>query len=353
MLLITGFVAVFGLWGVVQAAQIKPIDENLLMQIQDYIEKGDKAALVALMNKEDVDVNEIGFGQSLLHMAALNNKPDIIKFLFNRGASLETIDDSGNTPIFEAIKNSAYEAVKLLVSLGAHWDAYESLNLAIARRDDRMVLLLKNMMTENQRKQLRATIEKKEMERKAKPLKELSLKEKELTAIKEKVLTAITKGDKTALLALLDNGYPINGDLIQSLWSPLHLAAKANQPEIILSLLGRGANIEVLDAEGGTPLLRAIEGNSGEGNKEAVAILLDKGAAVTEKVLRRAALTYLKEDIRKLIEHSINVKLKKKEELRILKPVEERLEEFIEDKVNELKDKIKELKDKVAKVWIR
>lgn len=62
-------------------------------------------------------------------------------------------------------------------------------------------------------------------------------------------------------------------------WTLLHLAAQCGNEKIIRLLLSRGANIEALDEDKGTPLMLACNtGFSGKLSSSVVALLLDRGA---------------------------------------------------------------------------
>lgn len=65
-------------------------------------------------------VNKIG--QSLLHVAAMNDEIEIMAILLNRGAALELREDIGRTPLFYAISLSpqSYETVKFLIERNAN-----------------------------------------------------------------------------------------------------------------------------------------------------------------------------------------------------------------------------------------
>jgi ankyrin repeat protein len=84
----------------------------------------------------------------------------------------------------------------------------------------------------------------------------------------------IKKGELETLRSLIEAGYDVNsaeeGDFGSSL---LHDAIRYDQMEIFTYLMGKGANIDFIDAVGWTPLMEAIIDDRPEFGK----ILVEKG----------------------------------------------------------------------------
>ncbi|RWS30202.1 myotrophin-like protein [Leptotrombidium deliense] len=82
--------------------------------------------------------------------------------------------------------------------------------------------------------------------------------------------------------------------------TPLHYAADYGQKEIIRYLIDKGANVNVVDKHGISPLLAAIW----EGHTDCIKYMIEKGADVTGKT--PDGLTYLdaaeKQEIKKLLQ---------------------------------------------------
>ena len=56
--------------------------------------------------------------KALIHWAAYNNFPDVLKKYYEAGANVHEQDEKGNTPIDMAVINKSYESVQALAELG-------------------------------------------------------------------------------------------------------------------------------------------------------------------------------------------------------------------------------------------
>ncbi|RLN26275.1 hypothetical protein BBJ28_00004533 [Nothophytophthora sp. Chile5] len=87
--------------------------------------------------------------------------------------------------------------------------------------------------------------------------------------------TAVIKNFRKVSLAMIRSGkLQINTATRDGGWTPLHLAVITEEVEIIQALLGEGATLDAIDADGQTPLLQACLG----GKLEIVRLLLRAGA---------------------------------------------------------------------------
>ncbi|MHA4895358.1 ankyrin repeat domain-containing protein [Pedobacter sp. PWIIR3] len=86
---------------------------------------------------------------------------------------------------------------------------------------------------------------------------------------------AIFSDSFTAVERLISNGAGVN--LKDGLgWYPLHYASQRYLPEVVKVLVHAGADLEVKDEYGNTPLWRATFSSDGRG--EVIKLLLSKGA---------------------------------------------------------------------------
>ena len=88
--------------------------------------------------------------------------------------------------------------------------------------------------------------------------------------------STVGNGYHLAARVLIEGG--ANVDLRQSGETPLHLAVRSEQSEMITLLLNRGANASIADDDGDTPLHLAARRSDTPENAALVSFLLDKGA---------------------------------------------------------------------------
>ena len=119
-----------------------------------------------------------------------------------------------------------------------------------------------------------------------------------------------TKNTEVARL-LISHGAKPNGMVEPSCDTPLHMAAKGGQSEIVKLLLESGADANAAQESGGTPLLYAAEA----GHQEIVKLLLDAGANVNATYtltkatpLHKAALAGHNEVVRLLLAGGADVR---------------------------------------------
>ncbi|CAB3979635.1 Myotrophin [Paramuricea clavata] len=90
----------------------------------------------------------------------------------------------------------------------------------------------------------------------------------------EELLWGVKNGDLDKVRELVEKkGCNVNGELMNGR-NPIHFAADYGQREVIDYLVNQGADMNVPDKHGITPLLAAIY----EGHLECVKLLLAKGA---------------------------------------------------------------------------
>jgi ankyrin repeat protein len=89
------------------------------------------------------------------------------------------------------------------------------------------------------------------------------------------MLNAVTDSDLDKVKEFLDKGFPVNLELNLSGWRLLHVAAQAGSEAIIRALLAKGADVDQTDSqEHLTPLMVATTNNQ----KASVIALLEAGA---------------------------------------------------------------------------
>jgi len=83
-------------------------------------------------------------------------------------------------------------------------------------------------------------------------------------------MMAALKAEVDAATALVAHGAAVQKDG----WSPLHYAATGPEPEIVRTLLERGAEVDAVSPNGSTPLMMAAQ----YGSEDSVKLLLQRGA---------------------------------------------------------------------------
>ncbi|KAF5281785.1 hypothetical protein FQR65_LT14532 [Abscondita terminalis] len=92
-----------------------------------------RTKVAVFLIRQGADVNAVDdLGSSVLHRAALLNERHVIRELVSRGAEIDKHDSDGNTPLLIALKNSHVAAVKILLSLGADVTDPACLHLALS-----------------------------------------------------------------------------------------------------------------------------------------------------------------------------------------------------------------------------
>ena len=71
------------------------------------------------------DINKVDdYGRTLLHVAALADYPEMVRFLIENGAKVHArTAGEDQTPLYYAAKNEAVQCVKILLAYGADIDA--------------------------------------------------------------------------------------------------------------------------------------------------------------------------------------------------------------------------------------
>ncbi|UTC62905.1 ankyrin repeat domain-containing protein [Treponema sp. OMZ 787] len=93
----------------------EPKEESLI----DLIKAGKSAELQERLNSSALNMKDED-GNSLLHIAAIQNDTMILRFLINMDANIEAKNNMGATPLAAALNNEAYDAVKVLIEYNAN-----------------------------------------------------------------------------------------------------------------------------------------------------------------------------------------------------------------------------------------
>ncbi len=113
-------------------------DENGHSALHCAANIGNVEITKALLAKKGInlEVTDNG-GNTALHQAAYNDKPEIIDLLVKAGANKEAVDTSGHTPLMDAVANDKLGATQKLIELKANVNAKPQLQtpLDLAKSD--------------------------------------------------------------------------------------------------------------------------------------------------------------------------------------------------------------------------
>eukprot|EP00903_Cladosiphon_okamuranus_P018105 g16662.t1 len=208
----------------------------------------------------DFSMHNTNEGCTALHFAAYFGHGDIVAILLSSGADKHALDSDGTTPLMWAAGSNRLDAVEKLVAAGADLDMQSGSDGSTA---------LHQAATEGHDKVMAALL---------------------LNGANAKVLSnngrtplmmAAAAGHLGAVETLLKAGVELSTPYAADGQTPLHDAAYFGYEKIVAALLSMGADKDVLDNEGYTPLMSA----AGEGHVAAVETLLAADADLTRRTL--------------------------------------------------------------------
>ena len=215
----------------------------------------------ALLNRKDVQVNVTFYDRTPLYAAAEKGYVEIMKLLFDHGASPGSLTDSN--PLICAVKNGQYEATALLLQKGAdpndplfEYTSRPPLVIAASNGHSNLVKLLLDKG---------ADIEPKLTSHSA-------------------LTVACSRGHTECARLLIERGANLN--VISSMGTPLTCALANHQIECAKLLLEKGADVNQPKLMNETPLMVA----SKEGHVDEVKLLLKYNANVTAETTGFTAL---------------------------------------------------------------
>ncbi len=206
----------------------------------------DDRNMASMLLDAGADVNRANrYGMAPLHVAVQNRHADMARRLLEAGARTEAADGSGELPLHLAIRSGAYDMVELLLSHGAQVDGrdlnYGQTPLMLAVREENLALV---------RRLLEAGAD----------INAQSLAgEEHPRVLPSDVPVGTSQGVGINRSGLPDRGmrYPITG-----MKTPLSYATRQGNLELTRMLVEAGADIELADANGITPLINAILNHS-------------------------------------------------------------------------------------------
>ena len=295
------------------------LDIETLLSLHDAIKTNDIDRALNLINSRMIDINESIKGQTPLSLAILLNNEEMVKILIRNGAQtlINAQDDLGSTPLHQAVGVGNEKIVKMLIAYGAnplitniqgksvfdlvHED--EFLKFLPCIEGQKKISLVEAIKSEYDHKveeilAVQSGVHIDEVDAQGDTALHAAFIKKDLKLIKR--LLSYDIGNS---LAIQNN----NGE------TPLLLSIKSFQSddqiiEMLIDLIARGADVNLADNQGNTPLLIVSSG------KEAlVKFFLDHGALASINVRNKYGKTPLENSFSRhvntsgiLIEHGAN-----------------------------------------------
>jgi ankyrin repeat protein len=262
----------------------------------------DYEAAVGKLSTAEINTQD-GKGNTILHIAAQRNNPDIIIYLLVRGADTTLKNNDLDTALHVAVKNNSLDAVKILAAHdndifltdGSGVTAFDA---GIAQGTAFFPLLL-NEQTAGRKDQGGRTVAHYLVRNKQSDAldyciqQNLPLSKVDNSGVAPLLLALENNRDiesiHIAAKLILAKATPVRGNYayfeeavlthnpslrFDDGQTPLHLASIQEQTGIIRYLLERGASVSAQDSSGSTPLHEAVR----YGRAEIVSLLLEKGA---------------------------------------------------------------------------
>lgn len=201
---------------------------------------------------------------TILHFATWQDNPDILAPILDYADDLELRDGFGWTPLMTAVNRGSKQNVNLLLARGAKIDCDWSGGMSLIA--DAMNFADTELITILLDHGARVT-----------PTVDMLSNGQDQNAF-YLLHYAVDDGLLEIAKILIEKArIPLN-TLDKSGWSPLHLAAGHNNIEIVQLLLNNGADVNIRDSQGNTPLAWARELNAPEAINE-----LNKRGAIADK----------------------------------------------------------------------
>ncbi|BFZ20659.1 hypothetical protein BsWGS_23698 [Bradybaena similaris] len=194
-------------------------------------------------------------GDTALHKAVLAEKPDMVEYLCQRGAQLNTPNTIGKYPIHIACEKGFLRCVSILIQYGASLEV----------TDNRSQTPLSSAIVENQTSVAKLLVEEGANLHSADKYGYTPLH------------TACMKGNVELIDYLVTAGADINVRTPVNLLSPLASAITLGRLEAIQALIALGADVTLPDAKGHTPLHQVHMKLGGAPVDEIVRALLEGG----------------------------------------------------------------------------
>ncbi|WP_257282077.1 ankyrin repeat domain-containing protein [Endozoicomonas sp. ISHI1] len=235
---------------------------------------------------EGVNVNTVinnNNGLTVLMLASIHGRKDLVERLINAGANLNARSKNGLTPLFIAAQENNTDCVKLLINAGADINARTKdgttalLIAAEIGNTDCVKLLIEAGSDLPNRAFYRACFEG-DLDQVEKSLAEgLDVNAAMVNDLTALILASI-QGHKDVVEHLINAGANLNAQTKHGV-TPLFTAAQKGHTDIVKLLIGARADLNAALSDGTTPLFIAAQ----ENNTECLKILIQAGAVLNAR----------------------------------------------------------------------
>ncbi|RCK74497.1 MAG: hypothetical protein IGBAC_1445 [Ignavibacteriae bacterium] len=226
---------------------------------------------IGIKYKLDIDDQNI-YGNTPLHIAVVNADTNLIKLLLDYKADLNIQNEDGNTPLHLALVNNRVDASSLLLNYDikvnkVNRDGFTPLHYAAELGDIQFVIKLLekradiNVYNKDGNSPLLIAIYNKHFD-----IVNYLIEKNANTDSRNKIgitplYLAVEYNNLDLVKNLLSKKVRTNIELLDSKMTPLHIAVENGYIDIIKLLIENGANVDVKNSEGDTPLHIALSNN--------------------------------------------------------------------------------------------
>ena len=196
----------------------------------------------------DINFKDSEYGGTPLHFAAYGGALNVVKFLLANEAEVDVGNNQGWTALFYASDEGHLHVVEFLIDNNASvkWrdnDLRRAYNFAEEHKEVQSLLL---------------------------------------DNIEDSIFKAAELGDINSIKGYIEQGVNLNERQGSEYgFTPLHFAVHSNRVETVEFLIGKGANVNIVDWWGRTPLFFVIR--SRDGNHPLLGLLLENGADINAR----------------------------------------------------------------------
>jgi ankyrin repeat protein len=264
---------------------------------------------------KDVNITDIN-GYTLLHVAAMEGHVDIVKYLIANKIDIDKLDNNGCSAFVIACGQGFYEIIKILWESGCslYINEIKPLHLAAARGQNDIIELLINIGFDINKKDNGdgvgyTPIHWAVKENKLSTVELLHKNGANLEILEEDGFTPLSIAAAEGYIKIVNYFVKNNVDVDKTEdCTPLCMASVYGYDEIVNLLIKSGAEVDYVDNDGKTSLYYAIINN----NINIVKLLINEKANLNKVIISKSEYKKIKKDIKELLAtHGYDMAMKK------------------------------------------